>query len=110
MPVTYTHVKQTVLGIRRSAVAELGPYSIRVNCVSSNMLPTPLAAAALGMEGRELEQTMEEKVVLKDVRHTRDDAAHATLYLATDKSKYIGGLSLLVDGAFTVTNPSLGFF
>jgi NAD(P)-dependent dehydrogenase (short-subunit alcohol dehydrogenase family) len=109
-PVAYTCSKHAVLGIMRSAAVELGPYSIRVNCVSPNVLPTPLAAAALGMEEKELEQAMEDKAVLKGARLTRDDVAHAALYLASDESKYISGLNLLVDGAFTVTNPSFGFF
>ncbi|KAJ1703172.1 hypothetical protein LUZ63_002951 [Rhynchospora breviuscula] len=109
-PVAYTCSKHAVLGIMRSAAAELGPYSIRVNCVSPNVLPTPLAAEALQMEERELQQAMEDKAVLKGVGLTKDDVAYAALYLGSDESKYVSGLNLLIDGAFSVTNPSFGVF
>ncbi|KAJ4747687.1 NAD(P)-binding Rossmann-fold superfamily protein [Rhynchospora pubera] len=109
-PVAYTCSKHAVLGIMRSAAAELGPYSIRVNCVSPNVLPTPLAAEALQMEETELQQAMEDKAVLKGVGLNKDDVAYAALYLGSDESKYVSGLNLLIDGAFSVTNPSFGVF
>lgn len=109
-PISYTCSKHAVLGIMRSAAVELGQYSIRVNCVSPNVIGTPLAATALGMDESELEQTMEDNAVLKGVPLTKDDVAYAALYLGSDESRYISGLNLLVDGAFTVTNPSFGFF
>lgn len=109
-PVAYTCSKHAVLGIMRSAAAELGKHSIRVNCVSPNVLPTPLAAAALEVDEGELEQLMEDKAVLKGNRLTRHDVANAALYLASDESKYVSGLNLLIDGAFSVTNPSFGAF
>ncbi|RVW33337.1 Secoisolariciresinol dehydrogenase [Vitis vinifera] len=39
-----------------------------------------------------------------------EDVAEAALYLAGDESKYVSGHNLLVDGGFTVVNPSFIYF
>ncbi|KAJ3677933.1 hypothetical protein LUZ60_001736 [Juncus effusus] len=109
-PISYTSSKHVVLGVIRSAAAELGKYGIRANCVSPYGLGTPLAAVTFGMGEKEVEEAMEEKTVLKGMRLTTDDIANATLFLGSDESKYVSGLNLLIDGAFSVTNPSHGFF
>ncbi|XP_072998538.1 momilactone A synthase-like [Typha latifolia] len=108
-PVAYTCSKHAVVGIVKSAAAELGKFGVRVNCVSPYGLATPLASKAFEMEKEELEKAMEEKAVLRGVTLTVEDVAHAVVYLGSDESKYVSGLNLLVDGAFSVTNPSHGF-
>ncbi|KAJ3677934.1 hypothetical protein LUZ60_001751 [Juncus effusus] len=109
-PIAYTCSKHAILGITRSAAVELGRYGIRVNSVSPYAVATPLAAVGFGMEESMVEENMEKIAVLKGVRLRVDDVAKAVLYLASDESRYVSGLNMLVDGAFTVGNPNIGFF
>lgn len=36
-----------------------------------------------------------------------EDIAEAALYLASDDAKYVSGLNLVVDGGYSITNPTL---
>jgi len=36
-----------------------------------------------------------------------EDVAQAALYLASDDSKYVSGVNLVIDGGYNLTNPSL---
>lgn len=36
-----------------------------------------------------------------------DDIAKAALYLASDDANYVSGLNLVVDGGYSVVNPSM---
>ena len=58
----------------------------------------------------DVEAFMEAGANLKGVGLKVDDIAAAALFLASDDSRYVGGQNLLVDGGFSVVNPSLGFF
>ncbi|KAJ4747688.1 NAD(P)-binding Rossmann-fold superfamily protein [Rhynchospora pubera] len=109
-PVAYTCSKHAILGIMRSAAIELGQFGIRVNCVSPYASGTPLSAKGFGMSEEEVDNIMAEHAVLRGVRLKADDVAEAVMYLASDESRYISGLNLLVDGAFSVGNLSHGFF
>jgi NAD(P)-dependent dehydrogenase (short-subunit alcohol dehydrogenase family) len=109
-PVAYTCSKHAVLGLMRSAAIELGQFGIRVNCISPYGLGTPLAAQAFGMEEKEVDNMMEKHAVLKGVQFKTKDVAEAVMYLGGDESRYVSGLNLLVDGAFSVANQSHGVF
>ncbi|XP_019701958.1 secoisolariciresinol dehydrogenase-like [Elaeis guineensis] len=110
MPVAYTCSKHAVLGLMRSAAVELGQFGVRVNCMSLYALATSLAATAFSMGGEEQEEFMHEHAILKGVRLKVEDIAEAVLFLGSEEAKYVSGLNLLVDGGFTITNPSHGLF
>ncbi|RWV97848.1 hypothetical protein GW17_00039338 [Ensete ventricosum] len=102
-PAFYTCTKYAVVGLMRSAAAELGKFGVRVNCVSPHLLATPMSGAALQMTLEEVETVLEAGANLKGLTLKAEDVAEAVLYLASDESRYVSGHNLFVDGGFTVT-------
>ncbi|CBI30354.3 unnamed protein product, partial [Vitis vinifera] len=45
---------------------------------------------------------------LKGIVLEAEDVAKAALYLGSDDSKYVSGMNLVVDGGYSITNPSFG--
>nr|CAB3484428.1 unnamed protein product [Digitaria exilis] len=106
----YTCAKRALVGLTENAAAELGRHGIRVNCVSPAAAATPLATGYVGLEGEAFEMAMEAVGNLKGVRLRVADIAAAVLFLASDDARYISGHNLLIDGGFSVVNPSFGIF
>ena len=77
---------------------ELLPLSIRVNAIAPAQLKTPMLTR--------YNDTISEEQVLKNLdAHpsglgSPEDVASATLFLLSEESKYITGVSLLVDGGY----------
>ncbi|CAN6241887.1 unnamed protein product [Urochloa humidicola] len=107
---SYTCAKRAVVGLTENAAAELGRHGIRVNCVSPAAAITPLATGYVGLEGDAFEEAMEAVSNLKGVRLKVMDIAKAVLFLASDDARYISGHNLLIDGGYSVVNPSFGIF
>ncbi|XP_042464521.1 momilactone A synthase-like isoform X1 [Zingiber officinale] len=102
-PAVYTCSKHAVVGLARSAAAELGKHGVRVNCVSPSMVATPLAESHRQKSVEELETMAEVFSTLKGVRLKAEDIAEAALFLASDESRFVSGHNLMVDGASSVT-------
>ncbi|KAG9142053.1 hypothetical protein Leryth_026080 [Lithospermum erythrorhizon] len=103
----YSSSKHAVVGLTKNAAAELGQYGIRVNCLSSSALATPLTKMFFNMdkEGQhEIYSNLTGKIL------DLDDLAYGALYLASEESKYVSGHNLTIDGGYTVTNPAFGLF
>ena len=66
---------------------------------------TPLARKFLGVEKNKLEEVASSCAHLKGVVLELEDIAEVALYLGSDKSKYVSGLNLIVDGGHSLTNP-----
>ncbi|XP_050229080.1 short chain aldehyde dehydrogenase 1-like [Mercurialis annua] len=101
-PYAYMASKCAVVGLTKNLAVELGKYGIRSNCISPALVPTPMAAADLGMNTKELEELGSSMSCLKEVKLDADDIAEAALFFASDDSKFISGMNLLVDGAATL--------
>ncbi|KAJ4705334.1 secoisolariciresinol dehydrogenase-like [Melia azedarach] len=106
----YCCSKHAVLGLTRNAAVELGQFGIRVNCLSPFALATPLATKFVGLNDEDLENAMNTVANLKGVTLKAEDVANAAVYLASDEATYVSGHNLLIDGGFTIVNPSLGMF
>jgi NAD(P)-dependent dehydrogenase (short-subunit alcohol dehydrogenase family) len=102
---TYRASKAAVIQFTKSAAIELAYREIRVNAIAPGNIPTPiLAKSAANMDAEQLErfeatirETMRADRPLKR-EGTPEDVAEAALYFATDRSRYVTGTVLPVDG------------
>jgi NAD(P)-dependent dehydrogenase (short-subunit alcohol dehydrogenase family) len=109
---TYRASKAAVIQFTKCAAIELAHYEIRVNSIAPGSIPTPLVAkSALNMDPEQIEQfeagirqTMRDDRPLKR-EGTPDDVAEAALYFATDRSRYVTGTVLPVDGGTSAGKP-----
>jgi len=110
----YHTSKAAIIMFTKSAAIDLGRYGIRVNCIAPGNIETPI-----------LERTMvshlpddERAEAMRKIRSiiisrqplprqgTTDDSAEAALYFASDRSSYVTGTLLPVDGGLVAGTPS----
>ncbi|KAF5737913.1 secoisolariciresinol dehydrogenase-like [Tripterygium wilfordii] len=103
----YTSAKHGIIGLTKNVAAELGPYGIRVNCLSPYFIATPLALNFFKLENGGQSGVYSN---LKKVALQQEDVAEAAIYLGSDESKYMSGHNLALDGGFTTINPAFGLF
>lgn len=93
----YAVSKAGVVALTKSLATEWAPQNVRVNCVVPGVFPTRLNKKALSMKGRV-------ENILKGIPMKRlgkiEELSGAVNYLLSDKSKYVTGISLPVDGGF----------
>ncbi|KAG6535994.1 hypothetical protein ZIOFF_001031 [Zingiber officinale] len=85
----YSCSKHAVLGLARSAAAELGKNGVRVNCVSPSVVATQMTVSLFQANEEELEALGEMISALKGVTLKAEDIAEAALFLASDESRFL---------------------
>ena len=103
-PHTYTVAKHGVVGLTRSAAAELCRYGIRVNCISPAGMATPMVANLTAGDPSAIEATKESLAAgspLIGRPGLAEDVANAALWLASDESGYTSGHTLTTDAGLT---------
>jgi NAD(P)-dependent dehydrogenase (short-subunit alcohol dehydrogenase family) len=111
---TYHASKVGVIFFTRCAAVDVGEYGIRVNCIAPGNIETPILGSvmAAGMpedEKAELMKRIREFILSRQAikrQGTTDDIAEAALYLASDRSSYVTGTLLPVDGGMVAGNPA----
>ncbi len=93
--VAYTTSKSAVNGLTKSLAKELGPSHIRVNALSCGWIDTDMNKHF----SQEEKDSFIENVPLCRTG-TPTDVAHACLFLASDKSSYLTGQVINLDGGF----------
>lgn len=93
----YCGVKAGVMGLTRSAAAELGPRGIRVVAIAPGSVPTPGVVVNVT---EEMMQSRINKTPLRRLGSVQDIAAAAS-FLASDESGFVTGEVLSVDGGVT---------
>jgi glucose 1-dehydrogenase len=97
--VNYAASKGGVMLMMKSIAQEVAAWRIRVNSISPGAIRTPI-----NMDAWETPEAYSE--LMKLVPYKRigepDDIGRATVWLASDYSDYINGISLYVDGGMTL--------
>jgi NAD(P)-dependent dehydrogenase (short-subunit alcohol dehydrogenase family) len=102
---TYRASKAAVIQFTKSAAIELAHYEIRVNAIAPGNIRTGIVRKSATGEDLEKLEEFEAKIrqQMRDDRPlkregTVEDVAEAALYFATDRSRYVTGTVLPVDG------------
>ena len=95
---SYAVSKAGVIQLTKSASYDLGEYGINVNCVAPGAIDTVMLKGGRNVE--EYEKVLQGRRDRSSlgITGTPEDIANAVLFFANDKSHYITGKILLVDG------------
>lgn len=92
--VAYHASKGGVVSLTKAMAAAHGIDHVRVNCVMPGLIYTPMVAAGMSDQERELRRLSSPL----GIEGTAWDVAWATLFLASDEARWITGIALPVDG------------
>lgn len=102
---TYRASKAAVIQFTKSAAIELAHYEIRVNAIAPGNIRTAIVRKSAAGEDLEKLEQFEDKIRAQmradrplKREGTVEDVAEAALYFATDRSRYVTGTVLPVDG------------
>jgi NAD(P)-dependent dehydrogenase (short-subunit alcohol dehydrogenase family) len=99
----YITSKGGVIALTKSMAIDYAPYKIRVNCICPAIVETDMAKEILDRARKDKnfwQEVITSKIPLGRPA-TPEDVAYAVLFLASDESSFITGISLPVDGGFT---------
>ncbi|WP_375776905.1 SDR family NAD(P)-dependent oxidoreductase [Bradyrhizobium sp. ma5] len=96
----YSVSKAAVVMLSQQLAAEWGPHGIRSNVVSPGLVVTPMSQAFYDTPG-----VTERRTAVVPMRRigAPQDMADATLFLASDRSSYVNGEEIIVDGGYART-------
>jgi NAD(P)-dependent dehydrogenase (short-subunit alcohol dehydrogenase family) len=98
----YCASKGGVIMLTKAMAVEYGTYGIRVNCICPGAIETPMMERELELE-KNPEEAKKHFVSLHPIGRLGkpEEIAEAALFLASDRSSFITGSALVVDGGFT---------
>jgi len=99
--IAYAASKGAVASLTKAAAIELAPKEIRVNSVHPAYIQTRMASHAAEATHRTMDE-MGSRIPLYQRISTPEEVADAVLFLASDKSKFMTGTEIVVDGGQSV--------
>lgn len=100
--VAYCTSKGAISLLTYALAAKLGPEGIRVNAIHPGLIATAMTTEDAPIVGTGAEEAFVERVPSRRTG-LPEDVANAALFLASDRSSYVNGESLVVDGGLAST-------
>ncbi|SKB06156.1 3-oxoacyl-ACP reductase FabG [Aeromicrobium choanae] len=96
----YSAAKMGLQGFTRTVALELGPMGITANCVAPGYIDTEMTRAVAERMGVSLEERVAEYAARMPLRRVGQpgDIANAVLFFASERSSFVTGQVLYVDG------------
>ena len=95
--VNYAASKGGIDSLTRALAKELAPRNVRVNAIAPGMIETDMTEAVRGLAGDQITKA----IPLKRIG-TPEEIAHVVVFLAGDRSSYLTGQVLRVDGGLSL--------
>ncbi|MGB3697785.1 MAG: SDR family NAD(P)-dependent oxidoreductase [Gordonia sp. (in: high G+C Gram-positive bacteria)] len=95
--------------LSRTSAVEFARQNVRINSIQPGLIKTPMVARSAGVAAAYADGDIEAMWAKRDAQtpmgHMGEawDVANAALFLASDRAKYVSGVTLPVDGALTVS-------
>ena len=102
----YSATKGAIISLTRSLALAYAPNGLRINCICPGTIETPMVENFFYQQ-----EDVQQREVLRERfknRHpigrfgTAEEVAQAALYLASDSSSFVTGISLVIDGGISL--------
>jgi NAD(P)-dependent dehydrogenase (short-subunit alcohol dehydrogenase family) len=111
---TYHVAKSSVVMFTKCAAIDLGEHNIRVNCIAPGNIETSILGRNMGKDvppekQAEFTASVRQFIISRQPLKKQgkvDDIAEATMFFVTDRSRYVTGTLLPVDGGLVAGSPN----
>ena len=97
----YAASKGGMIGLSNSMAVHYGRDNVRVNCIAPGQIHTPMASREVTEEFADLRR----RAGPLGIEGSAWDVAYAALFLASDESRWVSGVTLPVDAGILATTP-----